>query len=198
MSPQDKLMVVANRLGLSSLKDMQGSTGAVYDVDASATGVLFSQASTHANPALTNVNQNKFEVNEALLIETIGFFACNTANNDLSNWRSVAGGQADVIVFDLIIGNKRVIKDQPVFANGGPNTFASSGVTAAAPVQSYAPRHQVFLESVGIVIPPQVEWSISYKLFNQLTGAASPLPSTFRLGAYIFGTRVLLNFNTSL
>ena len=198
MSPQDKLMVVANRLGLSSLKDMQGSTGAVYDVDASATGVLFSQASTHANPALTNVNQNKFEVNEALLIETIGFFVCNTANNDLGNWRTFAGGQADVIVFDLVIGNKRVIKDQPVFCNGGPNTFASSGVTAAAPIQNYAPRHQVFLESVGIVIPPQVEWSISYKLFNQVTGAASPLPSTYRLGAYIFGTRVLLNFNTSL
>lgn len=197
MSPQDKLMVVANRLGLSTLKDMQGSTGAVYDVDTAQAGLLFSQASTHLNPAFTNVNQNKFEVNEALLIETIGFFVCNTASNDLSNWRSIAQ-QSDVIVFDLVIGNKRVIKDQPIFCQGGPNTFASSGVTAAAPIQSYAPRHQLFLESVGIVIPPQVEWSISYKIFNIVTGAITTLPSTFRLGAYIFGTRALLNFNTSL
>lgn len=197
MSPQDKLMVVANRLGLSTLKDMQGSTGAVYDVDSQATGVLFSQASTHANPALTNVNQNKFEVNEALLIETIAFFVCNTANNDLFNYRTI-GQSTDVIVFDLVIGNKRVIKDQPIFAQGGPNTFAISGVTDAAPTQNHAPRHQLFLESVGIVIPPQVEWSISYKIFNQVTGEVSSLPSTFRLGAYIFGTRALLNFNTTL
>lgn len=198
MSPQEKLIYVANKLGLSTLKDMQASTGAVYDVDANGTGILFSAASTHANPALTNINQNKFEVNEALLIETLGFFVCNTADNSFVNWRSLANGHADIIVFDLVIGNKRVIKDQPVFVSGGPNTFASSGVSDATPQQTYAPRHQVFMESVGIVIPPQVEFSVNYKIFNQVTGAIVTIPSTYELGCYLFGTRVLLNFNTSL
>jgi hypothetical protein len=31
MSAQDKMLHVANRLGLTSLKDMQGSTRMVYD-----------------------------------------------------------------------------------------------------------------------------------------------------------------------
>lgn len=197
MSPQDKLLVVANRLGLSTLKDMQASTGAVYDVDTAGTGILFSAASTHANPAFTNLTQNKFEVNEALLIETIGFYLCNTANNSLDNLRSVLG-PVDMLVFDVVIGNKRVVKDQPIFVSGGPNTFATSGVTSPVPTANSRPRHQVFMESVGIVIPPQVEFSVNYKIFNSVTGAVVTIPSTFELGCYLFGTRVLLNFNTSL
>jgi hypothetical protein len=31
-----------------------------------------------------------------------------------------------VIVFDLVIGNKRVMKDTPVFAAGSPYTFANT------------------------------------------------------------------------
>ena len=51
MSPQDKIIHVANKLGLSSLKDMQGSTGAVYDVDIEGSGLIFNNASQHAQPA---------------------------------------------------------------------------------------------------------------------------------------------------
>jgi len=74
LSAQDKILYVANKLGLSTLGQMQGSTGAVYDVDTDLSGQIFSSASRHQNPSVTNITENQFEVNEALLVETIGFY----------------------------------------------------------------------------------------------------------------------------
>lgn len=195
MSPQEKLMVVAKKLGLSTLKDMQGSTGAIYDCDLEATGNLFGNVKIHANPEYTNLNENKFEVNEALLIETIGFYKQSFTTQGPPTNANLDVNFADnlVIVFDLVIGNKRVLKQQPIFVAGSPYTFASNGGVST-------PRHQLYLESVGIVIPPQVEFSINYTMYNLTTGA----PFIFdeltepRVAAYIFGTKVNLNFNTSL
>lgn len=195
MSPQDKLMVVANRLGLSTLKDMQGSTGAIYDVDLEGNGTIFTSAKSHANPDFTNLSQNKFEVNEALLIENIAWFATYQPQVDAPSILNLDSALADniVILYDVVIGNKRVVKDQPVFVTGTPFTFATTGGVNS-------PRHQLYLESVGIVIPPQVEFSINYTAYNQTTGAVFPFDALldFRVGAYIFGTKVNLNFNTSL
>jgi hypothetical protein len=195
MSPQDKLMVVANRLGLSSLKDMQGSTGAIYDCDLEGNGTIFTSAKSHVAPDYTNLNQNKFEVNEALLIETIGWYSNPRETAGPPQLENLDGVLADdiVILYDVVIGNKRVIKEQPVFVAGAPYTFANSaGVNA--------PRHQLYLESVGIVIPPQVEFSINYTAFSVTTGAPFVFSALVnpRIGAYIFGTKVNLNFNTAL
>jgi hypothetical protein len=73
LSAQDKILYVANKLGLSTLNQMQGSTGAVYDVDTDISGQIFTSASRHQNPGVTNLTQNEFEVNEALLVETLLF-----------------------------------------------------------------------------------------------------------------------------
>jgi len=200
MTAQDKILHVASKLGLTSLKDMQASTGAVYDVDSDLSGTIFSQAARHANPGLTNINENQFEVNEALLVETVGFYVQNT-NLGTVNFQRVYGSNA-VIVFDLIIGNKRTMKDTPVFAAGSPYTFANSGVFADVSGEEFptviAPRHQVFMEGAGILIPPQVQWSVSYTIFNVVTGAIIAPTSNTKLGCYLFGTKVLLNFNTSI
>jgi hypothetical protein len=45
---------------------------------------------------------------------------------EILNFQGVYGSNA-VIVFDLVIGNKRVMKDTPVFAAGSPYTFANAG-----------------------------------------------------------------------
>jgi len=201
ISAQDKILYVANKLGLSTLKDMQGSTGAVYDVDTENSGVIFGNASKHQNPGLTNLNDNKFEVNEALLIETISFFAGGGISNNEATNLSFYTTSSEVILFDLIIGNKVVMKDTPVFAAGMPETFASEGVQVDVPGATAVrvPRHQVYLEGAGILIPPQVEWSINYKMYNMITGTVVALTDEFyHIGAYLFGTRVLLNFNTSI
>lgn len=200
LSAQDKILYVANKLGLSTLGQMQGSTGAVYDVDTDFSGQIFSSASRHQNPGVTNITENQFEVNEALLVESIAFY-CRTDVGNVQNFQRLYGSNA-VIVFDLVIGNKRVMKDTPVFGAGSPYTFANAAnqnnTIGAVPTQIYLPRHQVFMEGAGVLIPPQVQWYVDYRVFNVVTGASIPLQDTGALGCYLFGTRVLLNFNTSI
>jgi hypothetical protein len=200
LSAQDKILYVANKLGLSTLGQMQGSTGAVYDVDTDISGQIFSSASRHQNPGTTNVTENQFEVNEALLVETIAFYVKDAAGDTL-NFQDVYGSNA-VILFDLVIGNKRVMKDTPVFAAGTPYTFANVGnvskTVGEALLQAFNPRHQVFMEGAGILIPPQVQWYVDYRIFNVVTGATIAATDETAIGCYLFGTRVLLNFNTTI
>jgi hypothetical protein len=179
---------------------MQASTGAVYDVDTDLNGQIFSAASRHANPTVTNITENQFEVNEALLVETISFYV-RDSNGQTLNFQRIYGSQA-VVVFDLVIGNKRVMKETPVFAAGQPYTFANTGqskVTIGEDTPSvYIPRHQIFMEGAGILIPPQVQWYVQYTVFNVVTGAIIVPTAATAIGCYLFGTRVLLNFNTSI
>ena len=200
LSAQDKILYVANKLGLSSLNLMQGSTGAVYDVDTDISGQIFTSASRHQNPSITNLTQNEFEVNEALLVENIGFYVRN-AGGSVVNFQQVFGSNA-VIVFDLNIGNKVVMKNTPVFAAGSPYTFANVGqrleVQGETLVEAVSPRHQVFMEGAGVLIPPQVQWYVDYRIFNIVSGATITPTDAGTLGCYLFGTRVLLNFNTSI
>ena len=201
MTAQDKILHVASKLGLTSLQNMQGSTGAVYDVDTDLAGQIFSSASRHQNPGVTNLNDNQFEVNEALLVETVGFYVRNNAGSTL-NFQGVYGSNA-VIVYDLIIGNKRVSKDTPIFGSGSPYTFANTGQVVGGPsgegtASAITPRHQVFMEGAGILIPPQVQWYVEYRIFNIVTGAPILPGDDTAIGCYLFGTKVLLNFNTSI
>jgi hypothetical protein len=99
LSAQDKILYVANKLGLSTLGNMQGSTGAVYDVDTDVSGQIFSSASRHQNPGVTNITENQFEVNEALLVENIAFYVKDTAGS-MFKFSATYGSNA-VIVFDL-------------------------------------------------------------------------------------------------
>lgn len=200
LSAQDKILYVANKLGLTSLGQMQGSTGAVYDVDTDLSGQIFTSATRHQSPSVTNVTENQFEVNEALLVENITFYVRNASGNVL-NFQEVYGSGA-VIVFDLVIGNKRVMKDTPVFAAGSPFTFANTANTlktqGEGTINAVLPRHQVFMEGAGILIPPQVQWYVDYRIFNVVTGATIAASDATAIGCYLFGTRVLLNFNTTI
>lgn len=200
LSAQDKILYVANKLGLSTLGNMQGSTGAVYDVDTEISGQIFTSASRHANPSITNLTQNEFEVNEALLVENIAFYVKDAVGR-IFNFQTIYGSNA-VIVFDLVIGNKRVMKDTPVFASGTPYTFANTAQQSQAVGETvgsaFSPRHQVFMEGAGVLIPPQVQWYVDYRVFDVVTGATIPATDAAAIGCYLFGTRVLLNFNTSI
>ena len=200
MTAQDKILHVASKLGLTSLQNMQGSTGAVYDVDIDLAGQIFSSAARHQNPGVTNLTDNQFEVNEALLVETISFYVKNL-DGDTLNFQQVYGSNA-VIVFDLIIGNKRVMKDTPIFAIGTPYTFANVGnqkdITGVTQTPVFVPRHQVFMEGAGILIPPQIQWFVDYRVFDIVTGAVIAQEDNTAIGCYLYGTKVLLNFNTSI
>jgi hypothetical protein len=94
------------------------------------------------------------------------------------------------------------MKDTPVFASGSPYTFANvangQSLVGEDIVNGFSPRHQVFMEGAGILIPPQVQWYVDYRIFNVVTGAAIAATDATTIGCYLFGTRVLLNFNTSI
>lgn len=185
ISPQEKIQYVANKLGLSSLKYMQGSTGAVYDTlpTAVSQGEFFTNASQHVFVNETNVTDNEFEVNEALLIESVGFISMA---NDLNNPLGSSTTGVAKIVFQVVIGNKVVLKDM-LFTRGGDGAFVAQGGT-------FVGRSFMDMESVGILIPPQVKYHVSAQFFDY-TGA--PVEVT-DLCCVLYGTQVLLNFNTSL
>lgn len=199
ITAQQKIEFVANKLGLDTLFLMQGSTGAIFDVDVDLVGQAFTNSGQHQNPGISNLNDNRFEVNEALLIETIAVYSLNNQegqNNQVGNLQRQYGSDA-VVIFDLVIGNKVVMKDTPIFLAGGPTTFASGGYNFNNSGQQI-PRNQIFMEGVGILIPPQVEFSINYKVFSLIDGAQKGLVNSGAVGFYLFGTKVNLNFNTTL
>jgi len=182
ISAQDKMLYVANKLGLTSLKDMQGSTRVVYDqiTTAALDHTLFAGAGQRNFP-LTNLgaNGNQFQVDEALLVEQIGFFVPDAA--DGQNYSGLAGLS---VKFDLVIGNKTVIKDAMV-EFGGQQAFYNDGTGGSSVIT---------LEGVGILIPPQVEFYV--RASACVTSNRSS--NSTRLGCYLFGTAALLNFNTTI
>ena len=184
MSAQDKMLNVASRLGLTTLKDMQGTTRMVYDsiTTAALTHTFFKNASQRAFP-LSNVgaNGNQFQVNEALLVEKIGFFIPTADTGIFYNGLAAVGIS---VKFDLVIGNKTVIKDATCEL-AGEQAFFNDGTAASSVID---------LEGVGILIPPQVEYYVIAKGFT----AGSRVATSVRLGCYLFGTGALLNFNTTI
>jgi len=179
---QDKILYVANKLGLSSLKYMQATTRVVYDQSTTAATqhTLFEGAAARSFP-LTNLgaNGNQFQVDEALLVEKIAFFVPDGVDGE-----NFSGLASNSIKFDLIIGNKTVMKDV-VVEFGGQQAFYNDGTIGSSVLD---------LEGVGILIPPQVEFKIQAKPMISKTRVANSI----RLGCYLFGTGVLLNFNTSI
>jgi hypothetical protein len=130
---------------------------------------------------LTNVgaNGNQFQVNEALLVEKVGFFVPSAADGI-----AYGGLNGLSVKFDLVIGNKTVIKDASC-EFGGEQAFYNDGAIGSSVID---------LEGVGILIPPQVEYYVVAKAFNSGTREATSV----RLGCYLFGTGALLNFNTTI
>lgn len=122
---------------------MQGTTRMVYDsiTTAATQHTLFKGASQRAFP-LTNVgaNGNQFQVDEALLVEKIGFFIPSATDGI-----AYAGLAGLGVKFDLVIGNKTVIKDATC-EFGGEQAFYNDGAVGSSVID---------LEGVGILIPPQ-------------------------------------------
>ena len=179
---QDKILYVANKLGLSSLKYMQGTTRVIYDqsLTAGTNHTFFEGAQGRPFPESNlGANGNQFQVNEALLVEKIAFFVPDAA--DGQNFNGTANASYK---FDLIIGNKTVMKDVVVESNG-EQAFYTDGSSQS---------HCLHLEGVGILIPPQVEFKVVCKTF--LTDSRGTFST--RAGCFLFGTGVLLDFNTSI
>lgn len=198
MTPQQKLLHVAKNLGISDMKNMQGSTGVLYHNQNWITGpgaalpnyTFFGGALQGASWIYnTNVNtSSKLEVNEALLIEKVAFHQCNVVTTGNTTGIEYAVMSNQRVVFDLYIGNKRVLKQ----VRTQPGNPFLEGTT-----MQYWPGNSVYLEGAGIVIPPQVEFYVTATIVNASSGQPITTGSG-NISCSLYGTSVLLNLNTSL
>lgn len=179
ITPQNKLIAVAKELGLRTLPQMQGSTGAIFHAksNASTTGQLefFEQPA----PFPLGNWPGEFEVNEAMAIDKILVSSCTIAGGIITDRPVFSGGDLNnTILLDLYVGNQRVIKEAKM------RIYLAQSANLRVNTNAY----QLVLEE-PIVIPPQV--TIRAVVRFALAGATS-------LRVDLFGTRVLLNTKTTL
>jgi len=180
MNAQQKLKFVANQLGIDTLTAGQGTTRNVYhelvNPAAANSSLNFFQNIGQSAPFRRNISENRFQVNEALLVESISVYRVT----QFGNIQPIIG----MAVADLVIGNQTVLKDIPlsqIVTQGNTAKGAENAVFYLAPL-------------VGIVIPPQVEFSIRIN-FEQQQSTAEQVPF---IGCELYGTGALLNLKTSL
>lgn len=190
VSAQEKLLYVGKKLGLSTLKYMQGSTRCVYDsMPAAASSFqFFKNVSQRAFPD-TNVDDNQFEANEALLIQSICLFQ-SSDNGGISDAILDAFPQKYLVRWELVIGNKVVMKDMAQF-DGVDYAFKIGG-------QNSNNAGWQDLEAVGIVIPPLVDYQFNVSVYDLNADPTGNTLADLQLACYLYGTGVLLNLNTSL
>lgn len=177
-TPQQKLLYIAQQLGLKSLAGMQGTTRAVYDtIDVPAAGpstlTFFDNVGQRAAP-LTNVPDNQFQVGEALAIEAVQIMSADGVAPVFA-----APAIAGPLVLSIRIGNQTIIKKLP-FGDAFKNLTGTNNNSPA----------KVWL-NVPLVIPPQVRFTA--ELENVPAGQSND-----RLALFLYGTGVLLNLKTSL
>ena len=184
MNQQDKLKLVATRLGLTALPQMQGSTGNIFDTlpriaAAGAVYNFFKNVNQRAFPD-TNLSQNRFEVGEALLIENL----CLFQRNDTNVFPQPVSPYSGNSLLNFYVANQRVIKDLPI-----SNFVSPAGISNVG--GNFQNGRFYLAPTVGIVIPPQVEFYAEVICEDAVT-------ANFALGLELYGTKVLTNLNGPL
>ena len=184
-----QIMGVNAILGNTAVKDMQGTTRAIYDiVQAQGNKATFFETVASRQYPFTNISQNRFEVGETLAIESIALLWLEEGLDDNGNiinhpFESITGANKSMNL-DFYIGNQRVLKnlDLSYMANGLGNT--NPGQISRDPQGFQAPA--VFRLETPLVIVPQVEFYASLQFAN-----SSVDQSFFAL--ILQGTGTLLN-----
>lgn len=183
-----QIMGVNAILGNTAVKDMQGTTRAIYDiVQAEGNRATFFETVASRQYPFTNISQNRFEVGETLAIESIALLWLEEGLQDNGNIVNhpfeAIGGANKSLNLDLYIGNQRVLKslDLSYMVNGLGNTNPGQIARDAQGFQAPA----VFRLETPLVIVPQVEF------YATLQFPESVDTNTFAL--ILQGTGTLLN-----
>lgn len=183
MKVAQQIVGVNQRLGNTAVPNMQGTTRFIFDsitlaASTSQTVTYFQNVNTRAFPA-SNINTNKFEVGESLAITGITWFRTTalTSAGVVNATLSAAGAFTQTLLFNLYIGNQRVVKDLDL-------NYARFGVGEA---YNTAYAKNVFHFETPIVIPPQIEFYATLTVTSNTAVTAAPL----YLG--LFGQGTLLN-----
>jgi len=185
MKISQQIVGVNQRLGNTAVPNMQGTTRVIYDSQATGaatdtTLTFFQNVSSRTFP-FTNLNSNRFEVGESLAIQGVTFAysitptAITTAMRDSSN--VATNNYTNTILFNLFIGNQRVIKDLDL-------GYGRFGLGEA--YDNTRPTNTFRFET-PIVIPPQIEFYATIRL----TSSGNTASQTMYLA--LFGQGTLLN-----
>jgi hypothetical protein len=186
MKISQQIVGVNQRLGNTAVPNMQGTTRYIYDsqdtvASTNQTLTYFQGVAGRAFP-LANISSNRFEVGESLAITGISYNFRVAAPTDLASLfqaSPVDGTNAftNTFLFNLYIGNQRVIKDLDLqYSKFLLGEAKATGVL----------NNVLHLET-PIVIPPQIEFYATIRI----TSNSNVNPRKMYLG--LFGQGTLLN-----
>jgi hypothetical protein len=191
----------ANRLLGAQMDAMQGTTRVIYDTVNVPTGTNVSfnffdevagrSSTTIGNQPVTNLNDNRFEPGEGMVVKEISFYNTDTNAADST---TPANLDASIFGFGLLnfyIGNNRVIKDLPLLSGQQATSINNINPVTSSTTNQLTTRLLSFRLYTNLVIPPQIQFYASLKLpFGGGTGAAAGLAS---LRMYVKGYGKLFN-----
>lgn len=185
----------ANRALGAQMDQMQGTTRVIYDTinfNGRTSYSFFSELPSKGTTLLaggpaTNINDNRFEPGEGMVIKEIGF-ANYTAT--AANCIPMAESSFTLALIDIIVGNQRVVKDLPLFAGGTIATI--NNLNTRTNVTDENKRYNVMRLFTNIVIPPQVQFFVNLRAPWAPT-AATANQSADVLRCYLKGYGKLFN-----
>jgi hypothetical protein len=159
----NKFLQATFNLGAQMDRD-QGTTRVIYDTTGSQVGLtqfdFFSQVTAKNYPA-TNLDQNKFQPGEGMVIKEISFVDIAGGFFDLANT------QAAFAILDFYIGNNRVLKALPLTAF---STIAALNPLNRVPLTAAGEPNGVYGTFIrlrtNLVIPPQIEFRATLRLIE--------------------------------
>jgi hypothetical protein len=173
----NKFLEATRRLGAQMDQD-QGTTRVIYDTTGSSVGLttanFFDQVTSKTYPA-TNLDQNRFQPGEGMVIKEISFV-------DLLNEIDFQGMESFAI-FDFYVGNNRVIKDLPLTAF---STIAALNPLNKVPEAATRSAIGTYLRlRTNIVIPPQIQFKATLRLITPAGTIA--LPTNIKMSVKGYG-----------
>jgi len=184
----------ANRVLGAQMDQMQGTTRNIYDT-VDMTGLrsysFFSelpskQTTILANAPATNINENRFEPGEGMVIKELAFANLETTAANIANFNLNFGSLGLV---DIIVGNNRVVKDLPIFS--GSTLGSINNINTKTSIANETARYVSVRLFTNIVIPPQIQFFVNVRLPFAPANAANTGANAFR--CYLKGYGKLFN-----
>ena len=171
----NKFLEATRRLGAQMDND-QGTTRVIYDTTGSSVGLttanFFDQVTSKTYPA-TNLDQNRFQPGEGMVIKELSFV-------DLLGAQSFQTASAFAIL-DFYVGNNRVIKDLPLTAF---STIAALNPLNKVPALANTSVGTYLRLRTNIVIPPQIQFKATIRFIAPTGTIAAPVNIKMSIKGY--------------
>lgn len=184
----------ANRVLGAQMDQMQGTTRNIFDT-VNMTGLtsysFFSelpskQTTTFLNSPATNLNENRFEPGEGMVIKELAFINYENTDDNVANLNT---SYTTLGIVDIVVGNQRVIKDLPLLA--GSLISSINNINSKFGIGAESARYNCIRLFTNIVIPPQIQFFVNLRL-PIAPSAASGSNASF-LRCYLKGYGKLFN-----